>query len=435
MKKLIAIMLIAVFMCTMVFAAASSESAAKADTKVRTIRIYTNRSESHVAYTLWKTIAEKYQKEVNPNVKFEFETVANLDQYKDKLKLYIAGNELPDIFQIDKGPISMELAAQGKLVDIDAELRRIGMINDLDEGCRKYVEFDDGQLFIFPESRYGNTIFYWKDKFQAAGITEEPKTYAEFLDACAKLKAAGEVPFALTGKASWNPLHLMYLPSFSVTGNKWINDAKCGKTSFADTSVVWDSVNFLEAMVKNSYFPNGFQNMEYTDVMNGFLGGQYAMAWAQSLYIPKMEQAYAEGKLGFLRIPMNENYNGDQLATIAIQSGISWSFNKEKYDATLQDFFEYVMKNYTEESYKLGLFSPFNAELPSDVSQMTQDYYEEMTKQTVCWINWDDACDPITCQTMDDLVKEFAAGLVSAQEFVTLLDQSVQENGVSYFAN
>ena len=433
MKKIIALMLILCFICTLAFANGNGETSSKTDSKQRTIRIYTNRSEAHVAYTLWKTLAERYQEEVNPNVKFEFETVSNLDQYKDKLKLYIAGNELPDVFQIDKGPLAMELASKGKLVDIDAELRRIGMIDDLDEGCRKYVEFDNGQLYIFPESRYGNTIFYWKDKFQAAGITEEPKTYSEFLDACEKLKAAGEVPFALTGKASWNPLHLMCLPSFSVTGNKWINDARSGKVAFADISVVWDSVNFLEAMVKNGYFPKGFQNMDYTDVMNGFLGGQYAMAWAQSLYIPKMEQAYAEGKLGFLQIPMNENYDGDQLATMAIQSGISWCFNQEKYDETLRDFFEFVMKNYTEESYKIGLFSPFNSDLPNGVSQMTLDYYTEMKKQTICWINWDDACDPVTCQTMDDLIKEFVSGIISAKEFVNLIDESVQENGIDYF--
>lgn len=432
MKRAISILLLLALVCTIIFANGSTESSATSSQQ-RVIRIYTNRSQSHVAYNLWQNLANRYQKEVNPNVKFEFETVANLDQYKDKLKLYIAGNNLPDIFQIDKGPIAMELAAADKLVDIDAELRRIGMVDDLDKGCRKYVEFDNGDLYIFPESRYGNTIFYWKDKFEKAGIVSEPQTYSEFLEVCQKLKDNGEIPFAITGKASWNPLHLMYLPSFSVTGNAWINSAKKGATTFGDEQVVWDSVNFLEAMVKNDYFPNGFTNMEYTDVMNGFLGGQYAMAWAQSLYIPQMEKAYEEGKLGFMKIPKNENFDGDQLATIAIQAGISWSFNKEKYDDTLQDFFEFVMKNYTEESYKLGIFSPFNAELPEGTSKMTQDYYAEMKKQTVCWVNWDDACDPITCQTMDDAVKEFVAGIISGEEFVKLLDESVKENGIEYF--
>ena len=429
------IRLLSLVMVGLLLASLTSAGAlADGDQPEKTIRIYTNRSESHVAYTLWVNLVERYRAEVNPNFKAEIETVSNLDQYKDKLKLYIAGNNLPDIFQIDKGPIAQELASMGKLVDIDAELQRLGLADMLNEGCRRYVAFDDESLYIFPESRYGNTIFYWKDKFAAAGIEKEPNTFAEFLDVCAKLKANGEVPMAITGKASWNPLHVMYLPSFSVTGNVWINTAKKGETTFAGEPVVWDSVNFLDALVKNGFFPAGFGNIEYTDVMNGFLGGQYAMAWAQSLYIPKMDQLYDEGKIGFMRIPLNDRYREEErLATIAIQCGISWSFNKEKFDTELQRFFDFIMTNYSEESYKLKLFSPFDTELPEGMSTMMKNYYAEMVKQTVCWINWDDACDPVTCQQMDDSVKELAAGLISAEEFVRSLDESVQENGIEYF--
>ena len=99
----------------------------------------------------------------------------------------------------------------------------------------------------------------------------------------------------------------------------------------------------------------------------------------------------------------------------------------------MQRFFDFIMTNYSEESYKLKLFSPFDTELPEGMSTMMKNYYAEMVKQTVCWINWDDACDPVTCQQMDDSVKELAAGLISAEEFVRLLDESVQENGIEYF--
>lgn len=431
MKKRFLMLMVVVLAAAMLFAAGAGESSSGSADNV--VRIYTNRTESHVAYQLWKNLVARYQAEVDPDFKAEFETVANLDQYKDKLKLYIAGDDLPDIFQIDTGPIAQELAAMDKLVDIEAELRRLGMYDDLDVGCREYVAFDNGDLYIFPESRYGNTIFYWKDKFEAAGITEMPENYTEFLEACEKLKQNGEIPLAITGKASWNPLHVMYLPSFAATGSKWIDTAKKGETTFAGEPVVWDSVNWLQALVDNDYLPPGFQNMEYTDIMNGFLGGQYAMAWAQSLYIPQMDKAYEEGRLGFMLIPENENYDGPRLATIAIQTGISWAFNKDKFDERMQDFFDFVMEHYTEESYKLGIFSPFNSEIPETASQMMKDFYAEMVKQTICWINWDDHCDPVTCQAMDDMVKEFVSGMITAEEFVTLLDESVQEYGVPYF--
>ena len=113
--------LLSLVMVVLLLASLTSAGAlADGDQPEKTIRIYTNRSESHVAYTLWVNLVERYRAEVNPNFKAEIETVSNLDQYKDKLKLYIAGNNLPDIFQIDKGPIAQELASMGKLVDIDA---------------------------------------------------------------------------------------------------------------------------------------------------------------------------------------------------------------------------------------------------------------------------------------------------------------------------
>lgn len=82
----------------------------------KVIRVYSNRTESHVAYQILQDIIQQYQKEVNPNFSAEFETEPNLDQYKNKLKLYIGGDELPDLFQIDRGPIAEELTKQNKLV-------------------------------------------------------------------------------------------------------------------------------------------------------------------------------------------------------------------------------------------------------------------------------------------------------------------------------
>lgn len=131
----------------------------------KVIRVYSNRTESHVAYQILQDIIQQYQKEVNPNFSAEFETEPNLDQYKNKLKLYIGGDELPDLFQIDRGPIAEELTKQNKLVNMDEQLEKAGLTDSLNAGCRGYVENDDGSLYIMPEARYGNTFFYWKDQF------------------------------------------------------------------------------------------------------------------------------------------------------------------------------------------------------------------------------------------------------------------------------
>ncbi len=400
----------------------------------KVIRVYSNRTESHVAYQILQDIIGQYQREVNPNFSAEFETEPNLDQYKNKLKLYIGGDELPDLFQIDRGPIAEELTKQNKLVNMDEQLEKAGLADSLNAGCRGYVQNDDGSLYIMPEARYGNTFFYWKDQFAAAGIEETPKTFTEFLEVCEKLKQNGAIPLGVTGKASWNLLHVMYLPSWSVTGNDWLQQAKKGEIRFADQEVVQDSVNFLYKLGQSGYFPAGFGNIEYTDIMNGFLSGQYAMAWSQSVYLSQFSEAYDQGKLGFFTIPVNDNRpEYEQKGTMAIHTGISWALNQETFDEEMERFYQFLLKHYADTCYKYDTFPQFDLDPPKDKPQIMQDYYEIMKQQTISWSNWDDNCDPITCQLMDDLVKQLAQGMVTPEEFLTQIDESAAVNGAEYF--
>lgn len=53
-----------------------------------------------------------------------------------------------------------------------------------------------GYLNAIAEQPQVGGIFYDKDAFEQAGITAEPKTWAEFLDVCQKLKDAGIAPIA-----------------------------------------------------------------------------------------------------------------------------------------------------------------------------------------------------------------------------------------------
>lgn len=398
----------------------------------KTIHIYTNRTESHVAYMVWLYLIEKYQKEINPGFSAEFETVPNLDQYKDKLKLYIAGDDLPEIFQIDKGPISMEVAAQNKAVDIAAELKRLNMYDLLNDGCRAYVEHEDGGLYILPEARYGNAIFYWKDKFDAAGV-QPPTTFDEMLDVCQKLKDIGEIPMGITGKVSWNPLHIMYMPSWRVTNNEWLGEVKRGDKLFSDIPTVKDGAEFLYNMGTNGYFPPGFGNMEYTDIMNGFLGEQYAMIYCQSIYLPQFQEAYDAGKLDYFHIPDNAKYD-NRYSNMPIHTGISWAFNAETYDEEMQRFFDFVIENYSEACYANNIHSPFDVDPPDDWPEISKKYYEIMKQQKYCWSNWDDACDPATGTLMGQLGRELVQGMITPDQFIAELDESIKENGVPYFA-
>ncbi len=59
----------------------------------------------------------------------------------------------------------------------------------------------DGQVYLAPTGAHGESwVFYSKEAFEKAGITQEPKTWNEFFTGLDKLKAAGIVPVAWGGQ-------------------------------------------------------------------------------------------------------------------------------------------------------------------------------------------------------------------------------------------
>lgn len=110
--------------------------------------------------------------------------------------------------------LTASLEAKEDIDIIEDDYKRIGTVYnkftyDLTEMAKaanydsfSYKCFNDqsiawaGYLNAITEQPNIGGIFYDKDAFENAGITAEPKTWAEFLDACQKLKDAGVGPLA-----------------------------------------------------------------------------------------------------------------------------------------------------------------------------------------------------------------------------------------------
>lgn len=60
-----------------------------------------------------------------------------------------------------------------------------------------------GKVYSLPLGYDAYGLFYRKDLFDKAGIHGEPADWAQFLDACRKLKAAGIAPIAVAARDAW----------------------------------------------------------------------------------------------------------------------------------------------------------------------------------------------------------------------------------------
>ncbi|VTR77476.1 extracellular solute-binding protein [Cellulomonas hominis] len=154
----------------------------------------------------WESTVADFE-EANPGVTITVQSIQNEDM-DGKLQTALNSGDAPDIFMARGG---------GKLADV-VEAGQAQDITDLiDDSTREAVgdaalnAFSvDGKVYGMPTAVLPGGIYYSKDLFAQAGITETPTTFAELDDAVTKLKAAGIQPIALGAKDAWPAAHWYY---------------------------------------------------------------------------------------------------------------------------------------------------------------------------------------------------------------------------------
>ncbi|WP_281279641.1 ABC transporter substrate-binding protein [Paenibacillus lentus] len=133
-----------------------------------------------------KRFNEKY-----PDIEIEFE--ASQTDYNQQIKVRMASGELPDLMFIPDIPNSdlPKYFAPLDELDLSAEI------------TFKDFKSYDGKLYGITTGNSTSGIVYNKKAFADAGITEIPKTWDEFLEACEKLKQNGVILLSSNFKDKW----------------------------------------------------------------------------------------------------------------------------------------------------------------------------------------------------------------------------------------
>jgi multiple sugar transport system substrate-binding protein/raffinose/stachyose/melibiose transport system substrate-binding protein len=138
-------------------------------------------------------------------------------------------------------------------------------------------------------------IFYNKSLFAKAGV-QPPKTFADFMDVCAKLKAAGIVPMELGGGDPFAAsMPLVGVLSADILGKdpQWVQKRYAGQVKFADANVVASAQKYVD-MVKKGYFEADALGVKYADSITQFTAGKTAMYPMGSWFIGAVPKDQAD---------------------------------------------------------------------------------------------------------------------------------------------
>ena len=148
-------------------------------------------------------LTKKYTEEVNPNFEFEFELVSAND-LTTKIAALMASNDLPDAFAYVAGTPLKELIDAGKVVDIGAELQKLGVADCIEESAANLLRGLSATDSYYDLPLGLNIEGFWYNKaiFEENGI-EVPVTWDDLTAACDTLLAKGIQPIAAGGADKW----------------------------------------------------------------------------------------------------------------------------------------------------------------------------------------------------------------------------------------
>jgi raffinose/stachyose/melibiose transport system substrate-binding protein len=409
----------------------NKEAASKTNQPAKKIRLFTKSNENNGDFKVMKSIIDDYKKEVNPNFEVEIESVPNDVQYFQKLRTYIAGNQLPEIFKIPNGVLSENLAKQGKLVDIKKTLQEFGKMDQFNKAAIDFLSFKDGSLYLFPEGRYGEAFWYYKKPFEDNNI-KVPTTFDEFIQACETLKSKGYTPIAVSGKELWQLVRYLSFIPLRLTHTGFIDQLKVGDISYT-SDVGKQSSNLLYNLGKKGYFQKGFSGMDYTQTLNYFLGGNAVIHYNGTWEINQFKDKYDKGEIGYFLLPDVAGAQNIGPKT-SITAGLAYGINAKTFDAATKDFFKYLVDHYNQKSYEVGGFiSPMNGSVPDSMSKLTKDFSKVLDSEDKGGVSWDDKLDPASNEIMGATANELALGLITPDEFAQKIDKAIKQNAPKFF--
>jgi raffinose/stachyose/melibiose transport system substrate-binding protein len=144
--------------------------------------------ESKTDIAFWTEKVKEYTA-IKPNVTVEVETIPdNSGQY---LKVRLAANDLPDLFYLKPGHLTIYKDSLLSLDELKATSRN------------RYPAELDGHILGLPLVSFSEYVYYHPSIFQEVGV-EVPQTYDEFMNVLEKIKAHGKyIPIAIGGKDDW----------------------------------------------------------------------------------------------------------------------------------------------------------------------------------------------------------------------------------------
>ena len=261
------------YFTTIGLAAAVSVSFVSIAAAQETVTLWSWRTEDQAAM---ERIIAAFEAE-HPEIDVELQFTPDAD-YQNRLATALRGGKGPDVAQLKAYGELQPLVDAGYLEPLNDIVPGIAEMPETATGG--VVGLADGKFYGVPYSVPVLGVFYNTELFEKAGV-QVPTTYAAFVEACEKLKAAGITPIASGGAqgSAWALEIGVGMIGPTIYGADFYNEMMTGAATFEDPRFVATLQRFADL---KPYYSEGFAGVDYTTSTQQFINGEAAMFFGGS---------------------------------------------------------------------------------------------------------------------------------------------------------
>lgn len=332
----------------------------------------------------------------NPDIKIEWVALSN--GLKDKVKIAMASNQGPDIFQSWGGSVMAEYAAAGRLLDLTKELGSV----KTSAAARKAMSYNGHIYGIAPFFAIAG-LYVNEGMFKRLGL-KVPETVDELEKTADALKAKGIQPFAVGAKDKW-PALATYMYLVNRYGGDAFTQAVARKIRF-DAPPFVKAAQLMQDWANKGYFGEQPLGEAYGDAVllmeTGKAGMQVTGSWQCTDYSDKTR---TDQTIGFYAFPTLKGGIGKATDVMGMTDigFVATKLAAQKKDAIVR-FFKYAMSPEAIAADPGRVSSVPDAKAPSRLTKMAGAVFAK-AKYVQFW--WDQDLPPALTTPVTDTIQSF----------------------------
>lgn len=319
MKKALAVTLLGALLASTAMTAAAEEA--------ETVSLLSWYSEEYLGEFIDNFEAEY------PNIKIDLQYVPPVQQYVDKFSVLVASGQMTDMFYT--AAENKQEVIEKKLAEDLSDMEIFNRINRTTAGTYG----SEGEIYAYSPDAWIGGVFYNVDLFEQAGITETPKTWDEFTDACAKLKELGVEPYLDDAENVHNlsqDLYQSMVISKDPAADTKINN---GESTYAEVYTEAYKI-WYEDMIASGLYSQMALGLNSDQVIDMFANGEVAMMHGGLWTVSTIEAKNPDLAYDIFAISDKE---GNCVYPGALNVGLSISTTSEHKDAC-RTFIEFMSR-------------------------------------------------------------------------------------------